>query len=63
MPGSLDGLALPHKTQGEWPMIGAVIASGLARPSQASLPARTVFFEKPYEYMTIIGAIRQLAWL
>lgn len=61
MPGSLDGLALSHKIRDEWPRVGVVIASGLARFSKASLPARTVFFEKPYEYARIIGAVRQLA--
>lgn len=60
MPGSIDGLALSKKIRDKWPRIGVIIASGIARLTEGSLPSRTVFFEKPYEHDQIIGAVNCL---
>lgn len=60
MPGTIDDLALSQKIRNEWPRIGVIIASGLARLTQGGLPSRTVFFEKPSEHDQIIGAVNSL---
>ncbi|MDO5897205.1 response regulator [Agrobacterium sp. Azo12] len=60
MPGSIDGLMLSKTIHDEWPTIGVIITSGLARLVQDRLPSRTLFFQKPHEYKRIIGAVNCL---
>ncbi|WP_244479364.1 response regulator [Rhizobium sp. Leaf384] len=60
MPGSLDGLALCRSVAERWPWIGVIITSGMMRPSKTSLPERTLFFEKPYEFKRIVESLRRL---
>jgi DNA-binding NtrC family response regulator len=60
MPGSLDGFELSARIRLEWPRVAVIITSGLARISRQKLPARTFFFEKPYDHSTIVDAIQQL---
>ncbi|SES47115.1 response regulator [Rhizobium sp. NFR03] len=60
MPGSLDGLALCRRVAERWPQIGVIVTSGMMRPNKTSLPERTLFFEKPYEYKRLLESLRRL---
>ncbi|KQS84814.1 response regulator [Rhizobium sp. Leaf383] len=60
MPGSLDGLALCRRVAERWPLIGIIVTSGMMRPTRTSLPGRTLFFEKPYEYKLLLEGLRRL---
>ena len=60
MPGSLDGLKLAAAVRDRWPPIDIVIVSGLKRPD-LELPARAVFFAKPYNIDTVTATLEQMA--
>jgi CheY-like chemotaxis protein len=60
MPGSFDGLALCRRVAERWPRIGVIVTSGMMRPTRTSLPARTLFFEKPYEYKRLLEGLLRL---
>ncbi|TCM45529.1 response regulator receiver domain-containing protein [Rhizobium sp. PP-F2F-G48] len=60
MPGSLDGLALSRQVAERWPTIGVIITSGMMRPAKTSLPGRTLFVEKPYEYKRLLDSLSRL---
>jgi DNA-binding NtrC family response regulator len=60
MPGTLDGLALGREVTERWPHIGVVITSGMVRPVRSSLPAGTIFVEKPYEYRRLLESLLHL---
>jgi CheY-like chemotaxis protein len=57
MPGSMDGLKLSHYIRNRWPPIHLILASGGRIPDQSQLPARSVFFRKPYDGQSIADAI------
>ncbi len=50
MPGGMDGMKLAACIRDRWPPIEIVITSGKARPSPGDMPARSVFFPKPYRH-------------
>jgi CheY-like chemotaxis protein len=60
MPGRLDGLGLCRRVAEHWPQIGVIITSGMMRPTKTSLPERTLFVEKPYEYKRLLESLRRL---
>lgn len=60
MPGSINGLDLSKWIAVERPDIGVVITSGMVRPAASSLPSKTLFFDKPYSFEQILGAIKFL---
>ncbi len=61
MPMGIDGLKLAAVIRNRWPPIEIILVSGHAEPPAADLPARTVFFPKPYKEEQIVLAIRKFA--
>lgn len=57
MPGTMDGIELANTVRRNYPEIGVIIASGLARLSSSSLPSNMRFFSKPYDLNEIVDAI------
>lgn len=63
MPGTLDGLKLAAVVRDRWPPIEIIIVSGQIRPLRDDMPARSVFFSKPYETDRVQDALRGFAGL
>jgi CheY-like chemotaxis protein len=61
MPGGLDGVRLAAIIRNRWPPIEIILVSGHGNPETDDLPARTIFFPKPYREDEIVAAIRRLA--
>jgi DNA-binding NtrC family response regulator len=61
MPGSMDGMKLAAAIRGRWPPIEIIIVSGHRTVDLAALPARSRFFQKPYNTAEIIKAMRDMA--
>ena len=60
MPGSMDGMKLAAAVRDRWPPIEIVIVSGHKRHVDITLPARAVFFSKPYDIPTVIATFEQM---
>lgn len=61
MPGAMDGMRLAATIRDRWPPIEIIVTSGYKVPRMDSLPARGVFFPKPYKEQTVLDAIRRFA--
>ncbi|AYD04716.1 chemotaxis protein CheY (plasmid) [Neorhizobium sp. NCHU2750] len=61
MPGSMDGLKLAAAIRDRWPPIEIVITSGHFRLDDSAIPARTVFFPKPYDHQEVVATLRWMA--
>lgn len=61
MPGSMNGLQLAAAIRDRWPPIEIIITSGHFRLNDSSIPARTVFFPKPYDHAEIVATLRWMA--
>ena len=61
MPGSLDGMKLAACVRDRWPPIEIILTSGHNSPCAADLPARALFFPKPYESGKIVAAVERFA--
>jgi CheY-like chemotaxis protein len=61
MPAGLDGMKLAALIRDRWPPIEIILVSGYGHPPKVELPARTVFFPKPYKESEIIAQIRKFA--
>ncbi|RZM13065.1 MAG: response regulator [Sphingomonas sp.] len=61
MPGGMDGIRLAAWIRDRWPPIDIVITSGKARPAAADMPARSVFFPKPYRHDQLARQFREMA--
>ena len=48
MPGGVDGLKLAASIRDRWPPIELIVTSGRKRLTADDLPARGVFFSKPF---------------
>ena len=59
MPGGLDGMKLAAMIRDRWPPIELIIISGKHRPKPEDLPARGVFFAKPYKRGEITAAMQR----
>jgi CheY-like chemotaxis protein len=57
MPGTMDGLALAHRTAQSWPWIALLIASGRAHHEHAVRPAKSRFLTKPYTPSHVVDHI------
>jgi CheY-like chemotaxis protein len=57
MPGSMDGLKLAAVVRDGWPPVEIIIVSGMTLPSPSSLPARGIFFSKPYDTRAVTRAL------
>lgn len=61
MPNGLDGLELATLIRDRWPPIDIVLTSGHVAPDVATLPARCVFYSKPYRARQVIEALESFA--
>lgn len=61
MPRGLDGLKLAALIRDRWPPIEIVLTSGKLRPDVSSIPARCVFYPKPYRPNQVIEALRRFS--
>lgn len=55
-----DGLRLVHAIRDRWPPVEIIMTSGKVKPEPEDLPARGVFFEKPYRCEEVSAAMRRL---
>lgn len=61
MPRGMDGVKLAAAVRRRWPPIEIIVTSGHAVPDCSDLPARSVFFSKPYRQDQVVAAMRRLA--
>lgn len=61
MPGGLDGMQLAAAIRDRWPPIELIIISGRRMPRSDEIPARGLFFSKPYKWEEVTAAIRRMA--
>ncbi|MDR6819962.1 CheY-like chemotaxis protein [Neorhizobium sp. 2083] len=61
MPGSIDGMKLARAVRDRWPPIEIIIVSGQRRPVDSELPARAVFFAKPYDVDAVTTELDRMA--
>jgi len=61
MPGSMDGLKLAAAVRDRWPPIEIIVVSGMNNPQAHELPARGVFFAKPYDVQRLTQQLRFMA--
>jgi CheY-like chemotaxis protein len=59
MPMGIDGLKLAVVIRNRWPPIEIILVSGQIEPPAVDLPARTIFFSKPYREPEVVAAIRK----
>lgn len=57
MPGSMDGLELALHVHERWPDIRVVVTSGRRPHGVDALPDGVTFFQKPYEYSSIVDEL------
>ena len=60
MPGPMDGFELVAEAHRLHPDLGILIASGMREPRQEDLPARSIFFSKPYAVPLVTLALTAL---
>ena len=61
MPGSMNGMKLAAAVRSRWPPIGIIVTSGHYNIGADKLPARGVFFRKPYSDRDIIATLQRMA--
>ena len=63
MPGSMDGMKLAAAVRDRWPPIEIIIVSGHRRHIDLTLemPARCVFFSKPYDVEVVTATLHAMA--
>jgi CheY-like chemotaxis protein len=61
MPGSMDGLKLAAAIRDRWPPIEIIVTSGHMRMTEDALPARSVFFSKPYDTDKVTAEMTRMA--
>ncbi|WP_205839586.1 response regulator [Neokomagataea tanensis] len=63
LPGPMDGIRLAHHVRNCCPLTVLVIASGMLKPDDSSLPERAFFVSKPYNLRSVLREIeRQAIW-
>lgn len=60
MPGSMDGLKLAAAVRDRWPPVRIIVTSGARMVEITDLPDGSVFFGKPYDHSSVIGAMREM---
>ena len=60
-PGAMDGMRLAAAIRDRWPPIEIILTSSYKAPDLESLPARGLFFAKPYDDAKVLQAIRRFA--
>ncbi len=61
MPGGLNGMQFAASIRDRWPPIELIIVSGKRIPPADELPARGVFFAKPYKKGEVTAAMHRMA--
>jgi CheY-like chemotaxis protein len=61
MPGSMDGMKLAACIRVRWPPVQIVVTSGYFAGKDLALPARSLFFPKPYSTRAVAEALRRVA--
>ena len=61
MPGSMDGWKLAARIRDRWPPVEIIITSGYVPAKDVTIPARGLFFPKPYNPHEISEAMRRMA--
>lgn len=61
MPGGADGMKLAAAIRDRWPPIEIIITSGKRKPRPEDMPARGVFFPKPYKRQEVAAMMRRMA--
>jgi DNA-binding NtrC family response regulator len=59
IPGSMNGLKLAHYVRERHPPVLLIVASGVAKPTQAELPPGALFFAKPFVPKLVLSAIER----
>ena len=60
MPGSMNGMKLAAAIRDRWPPIEIILTSGHFDRQDVELPARSVFFPKPYDRQTITDQLHRM---
>lgn len=60
MPGSMDGLRLAAAVRERWPPVRIIVTSGARLVEITDLPDGSVFFSKPYDHSSVVGAMREM---
>ena len=60
MPRGPDGVKLAALIRVRWPPIEVILTSGKTPPCSEAMPARGVFFAKPYNECDVIAAMRRM---
>lgn len=61
MPLGIDGIKLAAVIRERWPSIEIILVSGQVNPPFVGLPARSLFFSKPYKESQVVDAMRRFA--
>jgi DNA-binding LytR/AlgR family response regulator len=61
MPDSINGLKLAAAVRDRWPAIDIVLVSGHVKPRPDELPARSVFYSKPFDERNVTAALQSFA--
>ncbi len=61
MPLGIDGIRLAALIRDRWPPIDIILTSGHIDGPDVDLPARTLFFAKPYAESEVVSAMRKFA--
>jgi two-component system, response regulator PdtaR len=60
MPGDMDGLALAHHANSNWPWIALLLASAHPGPASHEMPSGCKFISKPYQIDQMLAQVREL---
>lgn len=61
LPGGLDGMKLAAAIRDRWPPVEIIMTSGHLKPAAADMPARSVFYPKPYPHDRVIATMQAMA--
>ncbi len=60
MPGSMNGMRLAAIVRDRWPPIEIIIVSGHVKLGKDDMPARSVFYSKPYDAAKIAAQLHRM---
>ncbi len=63
MPRGLDGIRLAALIRDRWPPIEIILTSGKNAPEAHQMPARGVFFAKPFRAEQVVAEMRRMVRL
>ncbi len=61
MPRGMDGMRLAAMIRHRWPPIELILTSDRSMPRPEEMPARGVFFSKPYSEREVVAAMRRMS--